>query len=207
MPSSPSAVFLFLLFFALSHCGPQPCREVECSTQPVVPPPSSCEPASLPHGKNLLKNSGFECGDALEGWSSQFGTSALETTLVRSGKQAARLFTTEDRTVVALSFKEPVVKAPKEGTTYCAYAYVKGSASDVRVSIRRVGSNFDETFSSPISPNEWTQVPPSSYGGVPATAKSDTELYFRIFIPNAKPNDFIVIDDVQFWESTTGNCK
>lgn len=188
--------------------GPLTPAPVVIPTKPTLPNPaipSTCKaPASCP-GTNYLKNAGFENG--LEGWSALFGDASADSTMVRSGQQSARLVVPQDRAVVSLNWQEAVIQDARAGAVFCAYAYVRGTAQNARVSIRRIGSNVDETFSSRISNTEWTRIPSEDYGGLSVTTQRGDSLYFRIFIPQARSTDELVVDDVMFWESTTGNCK
>lgn len=184
-----------VVFLTLGSGCPQPPETSDGGT--------SCQSAQ--DATNLLQNPGFECGASAEGWLTQFGEVTTETSVVHSGKQAARLFSPVARTSVSLWHEADVVKAPS-GQTYCASVFVRGTAKIARITIRRVGSDINETFSSPVSDTEWTRVPPESYGGVSAKSLNDTSLLFRVWIPNAQAGDYLYIDDAHFWKSSDGKC-
>ena len=195
-------VSLFVLSLVLFAC-PGPCPEGDCDGGE----PSGCDSGKVLGAPNLLQNAGFECGDALEGWEAQFGSARVETTAVRSGRNAARLIADEAKTYVHLWHDADAVTAPASGTTYCAYAWVKGTAANAHITVRRVGSNMDDNFSAPLSNSEWTRIPSESYGGLPAVAQGDSALLFRVFMKNAQQGDFLLIDDVALWESVDGKCR
>ncbi len=63
-----------------------------------------------------------------------------------------------------------------------------------------------ETFSLPLT-NDWLPNPPAATHALKVTGKDEERLLLRIWIPNARPGDFMVVDDVQLWESADGTCS
>ena len=177
---------------------PSDCPEGGCEE----PSNASCAMASPP---NLLVNPGFECGDSVVGWYAQFGEVSVDSGF-RTGARAARLTATNATAFVNLWHESDAVTAPVPGKTYCAYAWVRGSAQNAHITLRRVGSNVDENFSAPLSTSEWTRLPSETFGGLRVVSQDDTAIVFRVFMRNAKKDDFILVDDVAVWESTDGKC-
>jgi hypothetical protein len=151
---------------------------------------------------NLVPNSGFECGE--QGWAPQYGT--LETvTDARTGSKAVKLTATATG---AGQFSQLFVSSAS-GNTYCAWAWLKGTVSDVRLSVLSAGATgtggTDTNFSSPVATNTWIRVRPSVPLSVPSRAGD--KLYLRFVFSNGKAGDTLIVDDVDVWESIDGKCN
>jgi hypothetical protein len=150
---------------------------------------------------NLVPNNGFECGDM--GWSPQSGTLSADTD-ARTGTQSAKLVATAAGGKFAVTL--PVVTSAS-GKTYCAVAYLKGTVADAQLSVLedKGGSVIDHTFSTPVASTTWLRTPPSTTLGVPAAVGS--KLYVRLLMRTPNANDTLLVDDVDLWESSDGQCK
>jgi hypothetical protein len=162
------------------------------------------DPAGAP--PNLLANPGFECGDPPSGWYAQNGQLTSESTGGHSGSKAARLTAPTATVASNLWHETDVVVAP--GTkTYCVNAWVRGSAANARITVRKVKAGFvnDENFSIPLTP-EWQPIPPAATHALKVVGAGEDKFVLRIFIPDAKAGDYLLVDDVLLWESPGGNC-
>lgn len=160
-------------------------------------------PAAAP---NLLPNPGFECGT--QGWiTTGAAVLATEEGGGRSGKRAARLTASSASAAANLWLGTDAVVSP--GTrTFCARGWMRGTAADGRLTLAKSsqGTLVNETFSSPVT-QEWVLVPPSTYGPLKVVGANEERILFRVWIPNPTAGSYLVIDDLELWESAQGDCK
>jgi hypothetical protein len=153
---------------------------------------------------NLLVNGSFECGTS--GWSAIGGVLSAEAGNAKTGSSSARLEAPSGGAAASLWYDADAVLNP--GTkTYCTRAWMRGTAQNGRITVRKVasGAGEDENFSSPVGP-DWTLVPPQSYGPLKVTGAGELKFLLRVWIPNPSPGDVLIVDDVQLWESPDGTC-
>jgi hypothetical protein len=154
---------------------------------------------------NLLDNPGFECGSPPSGWYTTGGVLASEVENPKSGSRAARFLVPDGGVARLWHERDAIVDAGTK--TYCANAWVRaGTAKDARLTLRRVGTNIDENFSTPLT-NEWVLLPPPTHGPLKFTAQDEPRVLLGFTIQNAKAGDSVIIDDVQLWESADGSCR
>jgi hypothetical protein len=157
----------------------------------------ACSSMSTP--PNLLANGSFECGSGTE-WSAQYGTFAVVSG-GHSGAQAGQL-TAAANGQGQLGYSTAVVSSTS-GKSYCVHAWVKGTATGVRMEILPSMSGLAQAFSSPVN-GDWVRAPPSTNLQLDA-APGDT-LYLRFVIQNGQSGQTLLVDDVDFWESASGKC-
>lgn len=156
---------------------------------------------------NLLENPGFECGDPPTGWFTQGGDVSSRSEGPKSGSRLARLSAPSGGAAASLWTEDDAVVAPGKDT-YCARAWVRGTAAAGRITLRKVvpGGVEDENYSTPLS-TDWVLLPPASYGPLKVVGNGEQKFLFRIWIPSPKAGDWMEIDDVELWRSTDGSCK
>ncbi|MHB8874512.1 MAG: carbohydrate binding domain-containing protein [Myxococcaceae bacterium] len=207
----------------LVACGPPP---DECSASRPCAAGSSCRagrceaadagggnadpcaenPAQTP--RNLIYNPGFECGDPPAGWFAQNGQLSVVRNSPLSGTSVARLSDWNSVSTPRLWLDTPyAINAP--GTkTYCIRAWMRGSSVG-QLTVRKVatgGGGTDDLYSSPLTAN-WVVVPPPTYGAMKITGQNEKQFLIGVSIPNSpKASDWLEMDDVQLWESTSGDC-
>jgi hypothetical protein len=145
---------------------------------------------------NLIANGGFECGAGSE-WGAQFGDFA-----VVSGGHAsdhAGQLTVASDAQGQLGYESTVV-ASTSGNTYCVHAWVKGTVTAVRMEVVPSG----QTFSTPVG-SDWLRAPPTTNLEIPTTKGSSLSLRFRV--QNGQAGQTLLVDDVDFWESSDGRCR
>ncbi|MGA9524210.1 MAG: hypothetical protein WBV82_22330 [Myxococcaceae bacterium] len=179
------------------------CQEGACIAGEGAPDGGgTCRDTSNRAAPNVLENPGFECG--IEGWDVLFegqGKFTRETAVTRSGQGAARLTATSSGTTqfVQLAGTRDVVP----GSVWCASAWMRGTASDGRLTIRRVGSNQQQNAFTPVTNDEWSRTSsPFKITIEPA----DTELILFVAMPYPKAGDSLLVDDVALWQSKDGSC-
>jgi hypothetical protein len=184
------AVRAFVLLALLSACSPM-----------TMPRPDSgmgsCGVMQSP--PNLLADGSFECGAGAE-WSVQFGDFAVVSG-GHSGAKAGQL-TASSTGAGQMGIGMPIV-AMTDGSPYCVNAWVKGTASDMRLEVLATKAALGNAFASPVQA-DWLEAPMGSNLKVQVAA-GDT-LYLRVKIQNGTAGQTLLLDDVDFWESTTGNC-
>jgi hypothetical protein len=170
--------------------------------------------ACLQAGKspaNLVQNYGFECGGAAPAeWTAIYGTLEFVTGEARSGQRAAKLTANAQGGRFAYA---PDLVTNGGATTYCVTAWVKGVAPYMRLRVLRDdgGGGFTSfDFNSPV-PRTWERVPPTITVKVPNENKPKLQLVFELQTnrtdgQNAMPGDTLLVDDVDAWASTSGNC-
>ncbi len=151
---------------------------------------------------NVLDNPGFERG--IDGWDVLFdahGEFEQETTVTRSGQGAARLTATGSGTTQFVHLEG--IRDVIPGSVWCASAWMRGTASDGRLTIRRVGSNQQQNAFTPVTNDAWSRTSsPFKITIEPA----DTELIFFVAMPYPKAGDYLLVDDVALWQSKDGSC-
>ncbi|MBK7865482.1 MAG: hypothetical protein IPJ65_44165 [Archangiaceae bacterium] len=182
-------------------------RVLSCTLLMVAcsPPPNDgkmdsgtgdCGVAKTP--ANLVSGS-FECGTASE-WSVQYG----ELQVVSGGHGGSKaLQLTATATGTGQFGYATAVVASTTGKPYCVNAWVKGTATDMRLEVLSQRSGMAQTFSSFVE-SDWLQAPPVTNLKVPVSMGD--QLYLRIRIQNGQAGQTLLVDDVDFWESTSGNC-
>ncbi|MFZ5468578.1 MAG: hypothetical protein ACOZIN_03995 [Myxococcota bacterium] len=165
-----------------------------------------CKGDGVASPPNLLDNPGFECG-APSGWFAQNGTLTAETAIVHGGAQAAKL-TASAGSAASLWHEADAVQNPAN-RTYCARAWMRGTAANGRITVRKVatGGGVDENFSSPLSNTSWTLVPPASYGPLKVVGSGEERFLLRIWIPSPNAGEVLWVDDVELWHSANGTCS
>jgi hypothetical protein len=165
-----------------------------------------CRDTSKPSAPNVLDNPGFECGT--QGWEVNVvrpGKLEHEAGMVRSGSGAAKLTVTNG--VVEL-MQLAAVENPEPQSVWCAYAWMRGTTSDGRLTILRDQDGFvvDESFNTPVVDNEWSRAP-ASFPLKITVGPQDKKLYLSVKIQNPKVGDYLIVDDVALWQSKGGDCS
>jgi hypothetical protein len=176
---------LALLLAACSGGGPMPMPDAGCGAA-LTPP-------------NLLADGSFECGAGTE-WAAQYG----DFVVVSGGHasdHAAQLTVGSDAQG-QLGYESAVV-ASTSGKSYCVHACVKGTVTAVRIEVIPTMSGVAQAFSSPVT-SDWVRAPPSTNLKVDAAAGDS--LYLRFRVQNGQAGQTLLVDDVDFWESTSGRC-
>lgn len=152
---------------------------------------------------NVLENPGAESGT--EGWykalsnvsigvvtdAAHCGSKALQITAHAAGEQHV--------------WNEASVEAGP-GETWCAQAFMRGgTATDGRLTVRRMPARIDEDYSSPVTTTQWAMVPPTK-GLLKFTTSGAETLNLRVTMQFAEPGQTLLVDDVQLWRSPTGSC-
>lgn len=151
---------------------------------------------------NLVKNSGFECGAASPSeWGAIFGTVTFPGGEGRTGR-AAKLVA--DASGGRLAYQLDVVTAPS-AKTYCARAWFRGTAPFMRVSLATAANVFS---SNEQVTSGWKQA---QYARANALKDDKVSLLVEMQLgrsdgQNAKPGDVLFVDDVDVWESASGQC-
>jgi hypothetical protein len=150
---------------------------------------------------NLLTNPGFDCGSATPAeWTGIYGT----TTFPTGGHAGREAHVVVDAAGGRLGYTPTVATAAAQ-TTYCARAWVKGTAPYMRLALTSPNQIF---YSSDQVTSAWVQVPFAratlakgetlSLMVEAQTARSDNM--------NAQAGDVLEVDDVDVWESSSGRC-
>lgn len=190
-----------LAALALVACGPP------TNVTPDAGGGDACkDTAKMP--PNLVSNFGFECGGASPAeWSPVYGSLELVTDTPHGGTRAAKLTMTD-----ALGGR--FAYAPNLATggtkTYCFNAWIRGTAPHMRLAVLR-DDNTRVDFSSPV-PATWTLVKPSKPLDVANNSSPKLTFFFEMQTTrgdtmNAKVGDTLFVDDVDVYESVTGNCS
>ena len=95
-----------------------------------------------------------------------------------------------------------MLTAAKAGT-WCARAWMKGTVAAAHLSAKVDTTGVDWTQNAPITAS-WLRVPAGTNLQVPAPAGAKVYLTFEMNNPTA--GDTLIVDDVDFWESTDGLC-
>lgn len=162
-----------------------------------------CSDNSNPQFPNVLENPGAESGT--EGWyktlsnvsigtvtdGAHCGSNALQITAHASGEQHV--------------WNAASVEAGP-GETWCAQAFMRGgTATDGRLTVRRMPARIDENYSSPVTTTQWAMVPPTK-GLLKFTTAGPETLNLRVTMQFAQAGQTLLVDDVQLWRSPTGSC-
>ncbi len=211
-------LLLTLLFTPLALLGcpggeecsdTKPCSGVQSCVDHRCVADGACKESNPPAGPaNLLDNPGFECGSPPNHWRAESGAVVTsESAGAKGGSRFARLSAPDGGAAPSLWYDGDAVASP--GTkTYCARAWMRGTASAGHLSVGRVGPgtiDYDK-FSSPLT-STWTLVPPADYGAMTVTTHDETKLLLRAHLQNPAPGSYVEVDDVQLWVSTDGGCK
>ncbi|MBX5484521.1 MAG: hypothetical protein IRZ16_22085 [Myxococcaceae bacterium] len=153
---------------------------------------------------NLLFNPGFECGVPPDGWSvignAQLG---VVSALARNGAQSARMVSL-DGGVMSLYPATPPVTGGPGIKTFCASSWVNGTpGSTVRISVQVYplgGGVQDTSFSAPLS-GGWERIAVSA-----RTTLTDDQVTLRVWMPDAKKGEALLVDDAELWVSDGGKC-
>jgi hypothetical protein len=184
----------------LWSCGPVSARSDaggEGDAGPLVDP---CRDLGV-EPPNLVVNGGFECGGDLPAeWGAIHGTLSFPAE-GRSGR-AAKLVA--DDTGARLGYLVPLATASR-ATTYCARAWMKGTAPSMRVSMMSPNRIFQ---SNEKVRSTWWHVP---FARAELAAGEGLSLLVELQVDradgaNAKPGDLLWVDDVDVWVSATGRC-
>lgn len=172
-----------------------------CSPQMMNPPDSGagggCGTAVTP--PNLVPDPSLECGGMA--WSAQQGTVDVASG-GRTGAKALRL-TASATGAGQMGIPTPLV-AMTSGKTYCLSAYVSGTAMDARLEVLPAPGGIAQTFSTPVT-SAWVRAPMGTNLKVPATV--DRSLTLRVLILNGQAGQTLLLDDLDFYESASGNCN
>jgi hypothetical protein len=165
-----------------------------CSSPMMMPCAATRVPA------NLISDGSFECGIGAE-WSVQYGDFSVVTG--GHGGTKAGLLTASSTGLGQVGYATPVV-AMTSGKPYCANVWVKGTATDMLLEVLATKAGTAQSFASPVQ-SDWLQAPPVSNLKVEVAA-GDT-LYLRVRIQNGTAGQTLLLDDADFWESSSsGNC-
>ncbi len=189
-----------LFVFVFAACGPQMMTPDAGQADPCVGPTKSPE--------ILITNPGFECGEATPtGWNAIYGTLARA---VGEGRTGAAAKLTVSAAGGRFAYTTTIV-GDGAGKTYCAQAWVKGTAPIVRTVLvsARSGGGTQQRFAEPLD-GEWQKTPPTSGLNVTVPAGESLQLFFEVdSVLNsptaAKAGDVVYVDDVDVWVSS-GRC-
>lgn len=181
-------------------------READAGTLRVdagVPDAGLVCPVSAVMPRNHALNGDLECG-ALP-FQSSGGGGRVEIISGRSGRAmrftvAAGLFNNE----FSSTWRFRVTQAG----TWCARAFVKGSASviSLRLYLGPPGTAAGEVFDMPGPLTGWSRLPPT-LSAVNATGQVGDE-GFLVFVERTHtPGATIEVDDVDVWRSADGQCR
>lgn len=158
---------------------------------------------------NFIENPGFECGGSTPTeWSSVYGTLSFPSE-GRSGRAAK--VTMVDTSGARIAYNVDITNG---GTSsYCFSAYVKGTTPFMRLRVfRDLGSSniTSYDFSAPVT-TSWSRVPGKYGQKVPFANAQRLQLLFEAQTGrsdglDAKVGDTLLVDDVDGWVSTSGNC-
>ena len=97
---------------------------------------------------------------------------------------------------------------PAPGSTWCAYAWMRGTTSDGRLTVLRDQGDFvvDESFNTPVNNQEWSRAP-NSFPMKITVGPSDKRLFFSVELQNPKAGEYLIVDDVALWQSKDGSCS
>jgi hypothetical protein len=159
---------------------------------------SACAPLKSP--PNLLVNPGFDCAGKETEWGAVYGDYAL----VSGGRSGnAGQVTVTNAIGGRFGPVNPVATASK-ATTYCATAWMKGTAPFANLKLFRETDTNPPQFSSPIDA-AWIRLPPSLV--LSETAPAGEKVYVLFATDNrAHLGDTLIVDDVDVWESASGKC-
>jgi len=179
------------LLFVLAACSaPTPTPDAgggDCQEPALTPP-------------NLVKNAGFECGgDAPAEWQQIYGDLAMVAD-AHGGARAAKL--TATGTIARFGYATPVLTTAKAGT-WCTRAWMKGTVASARITALVDATGIAWPQNAPITAS-WLRLPTGTNLQVPAPAGAKVYLTFDMNNPTA--GDTLIVDDVDFWESTDGLC-
>ena len=156
----------------------------------------TCGTAKTP--ANLVVDPQLECGT--QGWSAQFGT----VEVVAGGRSGKALQLTASSTGAGQMGVGTAVVAMTSGKAYCLSAWVKGTASDARLEVLPTKGAMAAAFATPITA-DWVRAPMNSNLKV-SFAAGDT-LYLRVRLIGAQAGQTLLLDDLDFYESASGNCN
>ncbi|MBX5481320.1 MAG: hypothetical protein IRZ16_05660 [Myxococcaceae bacterium] len=191
-----------------------PCPEgQQCSAEGICVADTgpSCDDTSRPEAPNLISNPGFECGVA--DWQPYVGPAVVkiseETSNPKSGSKAMRIQYTETaakQSRVAAFGKEIPVTG---GETICYRAFMRGTGRNGHIVVResRPGGGFDTSYSSPITLNDWVEVPPSVALRKITVGNDTTSVHVRFELRQPADQDTLIVDDVALWRSPDGSCS
>ncbi len=216
------ALFLSTLLVVLSHCGgpgegPSPavctsnasCADGQLCQAGVCVASTGCE-AHEGNPPNLLANGSFECASS-DAWrtspteSAQFEVVASPS--AKAGGKVGKVTAPSDASAASVWYANDAVVKP-ETRSYCATVWVRGTAQVGRLNVRKAapGQNQDEEFSVPLT-GEWQSIPPPGTGPMLVTGKGEERFLLRVYIPQPKAGEWMELDGVRLWETTTGSCK
>lgn len=180
-----------------------------CGSQMMTPDSGSdvCAPP-VKSPEVLITNAGFECGEATPtNWRAIRGT--LERA-VGEGRTGAAAKLTVDATGGRFVYS-PTITDDGAGKTYCAQAWVKGTAPVARTVLMTIanGGGVQQRFAEPLD-GEWQKTPPTQGLNVTVNAGEALQLVFEVdTTPGsqvaAKAGDVVYVDDVDVWVSS-GRC-
>lgn len=150
--------------------------------------------------ENLLLNPGFDCGAMPTEWAATYGT----TTFPAEGRSGRAAKVVADAAGGRLGYTLDVVTATRL-STYCARAWVRGTAPFMRLSLATPNTLFS---SNEQLTSSWKQVP---YARASLKPGEKLQLLLEVQLVrgdglNAKPGDVLYVDDVDVWESSSGRC-
>ncbi|MBL8953483.1 MAG: hypothetical protein JNK82_22095, partial [Myxococcaceae bacterium] len=147
---------------------------------------------------NLMKDPSFECGDGPV-WSAQMG----DVDTAAEGRTGTKSVRGTASATGALSFGVSSVVTSTSGMPYCINLWLKGTATDARYEVLPSVGGQAYSFSPPVT-GSWERAPLASNLKLPVAAGASLSLRVRII--NGQPGQTIFIDDIDLWESTSGNC-
>ncbi len=154
----------------------------------------------------LVKNAGFECGASTpDAWQGVYGSFATAVGEGRNGGNAAK--GTFSGLGLRFAYAGDIV-ADAGTKVFCATAWVKGTAPFMRMNLIR--DDLVEAFAAPVGA-AWERVPPTISLKIANANSRRLQLFFeaqtgRTDGLNAKAGDTLLVDDVEVWESPSGNC-
>ena len=159
---------------------------------------------------NLVFNPSFECGTS--GWvvpDVPPGGTFAESSEAHSGFKSVVLSSTRaSGTMVVNLFSQNAPVNQVGERVFCARAWMKGSTSSGRLTLRKVKQSTvtDVSFSTPIT-SDWTVVPPPDTGPLVVDGDGEDQILVRIAMLDAGVGDKLFVDDVLVFESADGGCK
>lgn len=157
---------------------------------------------------NLLTNPGFECGeDTPSNWNAIYGTIERAP---GEGRTGAAVKLVVGAAGGRFAYSTPIV-SDGAGKTYCAQAWVKGTAPVVRTVLLSAanGGGTQQRFAEPLD-DQWQKTPPTNGLNLKVNTGESLQLFFEVDSvagsqTAARAGDVVIVDDVDVWVSS-GQC-
>lgn len=155
---------------------------------------------------NLLENPGFECDSAPSDWRALEGT----VEFVAGGRSGRAAKLTVDQSGARMLYtKDVAVDAGMK--TFCVSAYISGTAPFMKTQMLQTGGTMQVIEQADQLFPDFRKTPLGRGLLVPNGNATKLQLLFQIQTrrtdgQSATPGQYMLVDDVDVWE-TTGNCS